>query len=294
MDTRHLETFLIAAKCENFRQAAREQGLSQPAVTQQIRTLEREFGFTLFRKSGRGIQLTEAGKILAQNAHMLLGELKKFQSTADLLRRNELGTIAIGYSTSLMSEDHLPRVLRQFAEAHPAIELTVSPMRVTDAIEALIDRKIDLAVVRAPLPSLPPVLDVHGFDRSNLVLAVPLGHPLVRGQHVDWQELAEVQMLSIRDSQGVGLREVTEKLLHQHGVKPTKMRLVADMTSLVGLVTANVGVAILPEAIARAHRGVTVLSIGSANYFIESVVVAHREIVTIPTKHLFARLVAAG
>lgn len=290
MDTRHIETFLAAANSENFRQTARERGITQPAVSQQIRAIESELGVLLFKKNGRGVEATEAGKLLANAAQAIMREVDDFSKIANMLRRNELGRIAVGYSTSIMSEEHLPRILRQFAEAHPSIELTVDPMRVSDAIEALIDHRIDIAVVRSPLPPVPSCLVWHPFDRSQLVLAVPIGHALIRGRAIEWSELSGLDIMSMRDPEGVGLRHVTETLLADNGVVARKMRLLTDMTTLVGLVAAGVGVALLPEEIARAHRGIAVLAIGSAPYFIESVIVTRQPITATTVRHLATRL----
>lgn len=290
MDTRHLKTFLSAAASENFRQAARENGISQPAVSQQIRAIEAELGLVLFRKVGRGVELTEAGKFVVSAAAGVQVSIDEMMKVTQMLRRNDLGEIAVGYSTSLMSERRLPEVMRQFAEAHPAIEITPDPMRVADAIDALMERRIDLAVVRAPLPPLPAELSASVFDRARLMLAVPNGHILARGKPIEWQELNGTVLLTMRDPPGVGLREVTEVLLRQHEVVPAKLRYIADMTALVGLIASGVGIAILPEDIARSHRSVTAVHLGASPSFVEAHIVVQRPTMTTAVRHLVERL----
>jgi DNA-binding transcriptional LysR family regulator len=290
MDTRHLKTFLSAAASENFRQAARENGISQPAVSQQIRAIEAELGLVLFRKVGRGVELTEAGRFVVAAASQVQMRLDEMMKVTQMLRRNDLGEIAIGYSTSLMSERRLPDVLRQFAEAHPSIEITPDPMRVADAIDALMERRIDMAVVRAPLPPLPAELSATVFDRARLMLALPNGHILARGRPIEWQELNGSVLLTMRDPPGVGLREITERLLEQHRIVPAKLRYVGDMTALLGLIASGAGIAILPEEIARSHRSVTAMHLGVSPSFVEAFIVFRHPIVTAAVRHLIERL----
>lgn len=291
MEIRHIKAFLSAARTENFRQTAQDNAITQPAVSQQIRAIEAEFGVVLFQKRGRGIEITEAGRALVETARHLQDAYEEMAQTAHMLRRNELGEIIIGYSTSLMSERRLPTILRQFSEAHPAIQITPNPMRVTDALTHLQERRIDVAIVRAPLLSLSPELMTAPFGRSRLMLAVPNGHSLVEDKVVDWEKLNGTTILTMRDPHGVGLREVTDRLLETYGVTPGKLNLVWDMSALVGLVASGGGLAILPEDIARSHRGVTALAIGSEKHFVDAMVVTRKSVSTAAVRHLVARLV---
>lgn len=293
MDLHHIQTFLTAAETSSYRETARRRGISQPAVSQQIHSIEGELGLLLFRRKGRGVELTEAGQVLRESfrAIHLRGE-ELFRLTG-MLRRHELGHIVIGYSTSLMFEAQLPEILRQFSEVHPSVELQIDPMRVHDAIEALTERRIDLAIMRGPLPVLPPDLESFVFSRSRLRLAVPKRHPFAQLKKVEIADLAVQTLLTMRDPAGVGLRQVTETWLSEAMVNPAAIRLIPDMTALMGMVAAGVGIAILPEDIAAAHAGVASVQLGSETRYCEGMVIAPRTVAAIPLRHLLKRLNAA-
>jgi DNA-binding transcriptional LysR family regulator len=163
-------------------------------------------------------------------------------------------------------------------------------MLVSDSIDALVERRIDLAVVRGPLPPLPAGIASSKFDEARLMLGVPNGDPLSGGKSAKWRDLDGQVVLMMRDPVGVGLREVTEQLFLRHGVVPRQIRFVGDMTTLVGLIASGVGVALLPEDIARSHRGVTAVVIGSSTENVAAMIITTRPIITTLVRHLVERL----
>lgn len=206
MDIRQLTIFVEAARARNFRAAALQLGIAQPAVTQRIRQLEENLGFKLFHRINRGVELTPAGQSMLIEAEEILARTKGALEKAQQIRRGQLGTLRIGYGTSVMAERKLPALITRYGDEHPDVTLELLPgMTMEQLIEQVATRKTDVAFIRAPLPSLPQTLRAIPFDRSKLCVALPERHALANRSRISVGDIVREKLLLPVDEIGLGL-----------------------------------------------------------------------------------------
>jgi DNA-binding transcriptional LysR family regulator len=182
---RQLQIFVVAARHLSYARAAEELHLTPPAVSMQLKQLEDNVGLPLFERMGRGVALTDAGEMLMHHALRVLGEIKDAESNLQGLLGAEVGQLSVG----LVSTDKyfMPRLLAQFSQAHPGIEVQFSVGNRENLLQKLQDNAIDLAV----MGRIPTEIDAHAEPMANhpYVLIGPADHPLRDASRFDLQEL---------------------------------------------------------------------------------------------------------
>jgi DNA-binding transcriptional LysR family regulator len=214
MDTRQLAAFVAVVEKKSFSQAAERLGVTQPAISLQIRSLEERLGRRLLDRSGRRVEPTEAGLVLYRNAQRMLQ--LEHQLDEDLAREETgalHGTLAIGASTG--PGGHLvPLLLCEFQHDHPelAVSLTISD---TDrVIDQVAEREIELGVVGALRRHRS--LEFEPLVRDQIVLAVPPGHAFA-GKAIPLEQLRREQYIAMQE--GAGVRHVIEEELRAAGLR---------------------------------------------------------------------------
>lgn len=247
MNVAALHTFVTVAELSSFSRAAERLHLAQPAVSQQIKRLERDIGAELFHRSTRRVRLTAAGELLLPRARSILADVDRAEVAIRRLAAGLSGRVSIGF-VGTATYDLLPRVARSVRANLPDIELELHGEQLSPALtEALISRSIDIAVTRDPAPD--PQLTVRHLRSEPLVAVLPADHP----------EAARdvVALASLRDSTFVthpsGHRSVMyDAVMHacrQAGFLPTEVVEVRETATLVTFVAAGIGVALVPEPV---------------------------------------------
>ena len=147
VELRHLRSFLAVAEELHFGRAAARLHISQPPLSQQIRRLEDEIGARLFRRTNRRVQLTPAGRAFLAEARQAIASAERAVGAAQRAERGELGELVVGYVTSA-TYGPLPDVIRMFRKRLPEVELKLRNLRSVHQSQALIDRRIDVGLVR--------------------------------------------------------------------------------------------------------------------------------------------------
>jgi DNA-binding transcriptional LysR family regulator len=215
MDTRQLAAFCAVVERRSFSQAAERLGVTQPAISQQVRGLEARLGRQLLDRSGRRVEATEAGWRLYRGAQRVL--LAEEELLADLDAEPEAdlrGRLAVGASTGPGGR-LVPLLLCEFAAAHPAVEPVLHISDTQTVIERVADRELELGVVGAAAARTRGL----AFDplvRDEIVLAVAAGHALA-GKTVEPDELGAETLLEMQD--GAGVRRVVEQELRRNGIR---------------------------------------------------------------------------
>ena len=137
MELRHLRYFIAVAEEGHITRAAERLGMQQPPLSQQIRALERELGVQLFRRKPRGVELTDAGRALLDDARAILAHIDHAFATTRRTARGEQGRIAVGFTSSAPFHPFVPRVIRAFREAFPLVSLTLEESGTTELIDDL-------------------------------------------------------------------------------------------------------------------------------------------------------------
>lgn len=258
MDFRHFRYFIATAEELHVARAAEKLGIAQPALSQIIRSIEERAGAKLFLRAHRRIELTAAGKAFLTEARQALAHAERASLAARRAASGETGTVRIGYVSSALAESAFLAALGAFRQSHPGVVLDLMLRKTAEHIEAMRAGDQDVAVARGPAPGVPDFCEVKLFSRWPLVLALPENHPLAAKRHVGLEDLRDETLLMPHDPLGSGLAHTIAQLFAGHGFKPKRSIAVNEITSWMGLVAGNVGVAIVPTS-ARAFQTVAVV-----------------------------------
>ena len=178
MELRQLECFVAVAEEANFTRAAARLHIVQSAVSATIRNLEHELGAPLLDRNSKRVLLTDAGAVLLPAARAALDAARAAADVVAEVRGGLRGTLRLGTLTSVPLID-LPALLGAFHRQHPGVLLqtTAAPSGTQGLVDALLERRLDLAFISWPGPP-PPGLRLTDLARSVAVLVVPAGHPL--------------------------------------------------------------------------------------------------------------------
>lgn len=244
MELNQLRYFEAVARHRHFTRAAEELSVAQPSVSQQIAKLEAELGTPLFHRMKRQVVLTPAGEVFLPRARRLLAELEEARAEVQELTGLQKGTLAIG-ATPSVSTHLLPPVLAVFQRRHPGIRLVIHEAGSRLLVQALENGELDFAVVILPVRQ--PVLETAPLLEEELVLAVPEGHPLARREALELRELRDVPFVMFRE--GYDLRDATLAASRRLGFEPLIAVEGGEMDSVLRLVAAGLGVAVVPEMV---------------------------------------------
>ncbi|MDQ4081667.1 MAG: selenium metabolism-associated LysR family transcriptional regulator [Actinomycetota bacterium] len=257
MDTRQLVAFCAVVERKSFSQAAEQLGVTQPAVSLQVRALEERLGHKLLDRSGRRVEPTEVGMRLYRSAQRLL------QAEEQLLEEiagdeGELrGTFTIGSSTGPGA--HLvPLLLCEFQRAHPALRVALSISDTQRVIEGVAGREIELGVVGALRRQRSLVFEP--LVRDEIVLAVPPGHPF-SGRAVSLAELRGETLIVMQE--GAGVRQVIEDELRRAGLRLRELELRLELglqESVKSAVAAGFGIAFISRTAIEGEVGAGTLA----------------------------------
>jgi DNA-binding transcriptional LysR family regulator len=214
MDTRQLAAFCAVVERRSFSQAAEQLGVTQPAVSLQIRSLEKRLGTQLLDRSGRRVEPTEAGNRLYRSAQRLLAmEEQLLADLGDEAQGELAGRLEIGASTG-PGGTVLPVVLAEFQQLHPAVHVALAVSDTQHVVEQVARREVELGVVGASRRHRGVVFEP--FFHDQVVLAVPRGHRFA-GKTVTLEELKGEPLVLMQE--GAGVRQVIEEELRTAGVR---------------------------------------------------------------------------
>lgn len=253
MELRHLHYFVAVAEELHFGRAAERLHIAQPPLSQQIQSLEQELGVQLFYRTKRQVQLTEAGELFLPEARMTLTQAELAVQTVRKAGRGEIGRFTLGFVGSATSE-LLPELIRRFHQQFPEVELQLREMTTAQQVRALRDRRIQIGILRPPIPS--ESLNVWTLVRETLIVALPETHPLAPLDQIEVSALATENFIIFPRQQGQGLHDQIISLCQQAGFSPRIVQEAIQMQTITSLVAAELGVAIIPSsAHLLRHRG---------------------------------------
>jgi DNA-binding transcriptional LysR family regulator len=214
MDTRQLAAFCAVVDRKSFSQAAEQLGVTQPAVSLQIRSLEKRLGQRLLDRSGRRVEPTEAGQRLYRSAQRLLAiEEQLLEEVAGEGDGELKGRLEIGCSTG-PGATVLPLLLCQFQEANPGVAISLSVNDTQHVIDLVANRELELGVVGAATRHRGASFEP--FFRDEVVLAVPPDHRFA-GKTVDLEALRAETLILMQE--GAGVRQMIEEELRRAGLR---------------------------------------------------------------------------
>lgn len=252
MELRHLRYFIAVAEELHFGKAAERLHIAQPPLSQQIQQLEASIGVKLFhRKTKRQIQLTEAGKVFLQEAYQLLMQLETSVALTQRIGRGQTGQLRIGF-TSLAIYDVLPLILRQFREQFPEVELVLLELTTSQQEQALRDSLIHVGFAHPPLED--DTLSYKCIYRESLVVALSSTHSLTQQERISVLSLQNEPLIVFPRYLAPGLYDRIMSLFELRNFKPNITQQAIQMQTIIGLVSAGMGVAITPSTLENLQR----------------------------------------
>lgn len=256
MELRQLNYFVAIAEELSFTRAATRLRVAQPAVSQQIRRLERELRQQLVDRSDRRIRLTPAGDIFLDHARQVLGAARAGLDAMHSFDGELSGVISVG--TVPAPPAWLHERLAAFHRSHPAVRATVVTGHPEQLADAVATESLDLALVGVSSPRQPAgpsgarlsqLLGSSLAGREPLVAVVCPHHPLAGRDQLSVRQLASQQLVTL--APGSGLRSVLESVFAAADLSPEIVAETDDLHELPALVRAGLGVAVVPASVAR-------------------------------------------
>jgi LysR family hydrogen peroxide-inducible transcriptional activator len=235
-----LEQFVALARTKNFTRAAAELNLSQSALSRAIQKLEEQLGQPLFERKPREVMLTDLGELLLERSQHIL---KLMEDTfAELSEAGRRGRIRLG-AIPTIAPYFLPSLLSTFAKAHPEISVIVQEDTTENLIKRCSHGEIDLAILA--LPIIAKYLEVEPLFDEELLLVLPVGHPLSASKSVAIDAVEGYPFVML--SEAHCLSDNIATFCRRKSVQPVTVERTSQLTTLQELVTLNHGVSIVPE-----------------------------------------------
>jgi DNA-binding transcriptional LysR family regulator len=214
MDTRQLAAFCMVVERKSFSQAADRLGVTQPAVSLQVRALEKRLGTQLLDRSGRRVEPTEAGLRLYRGAQRLLALEEQLLEEVTTSDEGEIaGELSLGASTG-PAAIVVPLLLCEFQQANPQVKVSLSVHDTHSVVELVAERELELGIVGAARRHRS--VRFEPFFQDEVILACPPGHPFA-GRTVTVDELRSEQLIVMQE--GAGVRQIVEDELRGLGLR---------------------------------------------------------------------------
>ncbi|MCW2796857.1 LysR family transcriptional regulator [Nocardioides sp.] len=263
MELRHLEYFVAVAEERSFTAAAARLHVVQSAVSAGVKALERELGSRLLDRTPRRVDLTDAGATLLPRAQATLDAARDARDAVEEVRGGLRGTVRVGTMTSVGLLD-VPGVLGEFHRRHPGVllRLSAAPSGSMGLVDALVERRLDLAFVSLP-GHPPPGVQLTELARTPMVLVVPVDHPLADRNRVPITDLADLDFID--SPVGYGNRSVADRAFEEAGVRRRVSIEITDVATAPAYIRHGLGIALLPRFAVGEDDAVVALRVAGAD-----------------------------
>ena len=253
MELKHLRSFVKVAQQLNFSRASRQLHLSQPALSTQIKLLEADLGVRLLDRNRRTVRLTPAGQALLADAANLLQQVADTEQRVAKIASGDIGHLRIGFVASATAEI-VPAIVLAFRKKYPGVSLDLKNMPTSQQVEALRSGILDAGFVRMPLQE--EGLTVSLVHREPFAIVLAKDHPLAREKNLAIRHLAREPFVAYGRYWAPSFYESWTGICRRAGFTPAVVQETGEMETALALVAAGLGVAILPEGMARRHHRV--------------------------------------
>ncbi len=248
MELRHLRYFAAIAETGNLTRAAVLLHVTQPSLSQAMRELETEIGCALFLRRARGVELTEGGRALRARAHDILERAAEAPLAARMAANGTTGELVVGFTGSSVY-GLLPGLLARFRERCPEVTLSLREMLTDVQLESLRERRIDVGLSRPAAGE--PGISSRTIARLPFVAALPVKHPLAARRTITLKALAEEPLIMLERRRGPGFYTQLMNMMSRAGITPRIAHEASHLPTLVGMVGAGLGIAIVSAELAN-------------------------------------------
>lgn len=240
-----LRCFVAVAEELHFGRAAARLHMSQPPLSRQIQLLEHAVGALLLERSSRSVRLTAAGRVFLRDASSLLRQAEQAALHAARVARGTAGRVVIGH-TAVTGYGLIPGLLSAATRALPDIEIVLREMVSTDQMQAMAENTIDLAFARPVAGG--ESLQWHPAWREPMQLALPASHPLAARTRVGLGDLQHQPLVMYSAKEGRYFHDKITSLFTTTGVQPEFVHHIGQTHTIMALVRAGIGLAIVPAS----------------------------------------------
>jgi len=249
IDIHKLNAFVAVVEESNISKAAVRLHMQQPPLTRLIKSLEEELDTTLLKRLPRGVEVTEAGKALYQEAITILAHAQSIPKRVKNIAQGLEGQINIGFTNSAGLHPFLPALLREFREKFPAVAIHLEEKSSSSLTDAVINEELDIVFLRKPAPIRIGLQSLHVLDEP-LIVALPSNHPLaVEAGPIRLLDLEPYEFVLYRRIAGQDLFDNILANCYQAGFNPNIVQEAPRLTSSLNLIAAGIGISIVPASI---------------------------------------------
>lgn len=248
MELRHLRTIAAVARHRSLTKAGDELFLTQSAVSQQIRRLEEELGVEVFHRTSRRVELTTEGRVILGYAQRVLAEVDGLRSELEEITGLLSGQLVIGgvYPTGPYD---LFAMLAEFRAAHPGVAIHMVEETQDDTLSALRADDLDCAFIAHDPDALGDEFEASLIWEDELVVGLPVGHPLAAEPGVTFEQLAAEDLIAFRENSAI--RRRLERKMADRGLEPRNAFICTEMAAVRALASRGLGLAVMPRSIAE-------------------------------------------
>jgi len=275
VELHQLRYFCAIVEAGNFTRAARRTNVAQPSLSQQILKLEDELGAKLFDRLPRTVRLTPFGTAFLPKALAILRQVGEARTEIQEMSGSEKGTVVLG-TIPTIAPYLLPRILRGFATQHPTIQVRVAEELTPVLLERLRSGSLDLALLALPVRG-DDLLSTELF-REPLFAVVPSNHPLASKKALSLRDIKNDFFLLLKE--GHCFRENTISACQRSRLRPNIVFECGQFSSILAMVSAGMGVSLVPEMAVEKRSGCCFLPIRDLQ--------AQRKVGVVQLKHHFA------
>lgn len=248
LELRQYRYFAVLSQELHFARAAERLGISQPALSQQLRLLERRIGARLLERNRRNVQLTEVGAVLRDQADALLAQWQQAQRAMEQAVSGNAGRIGVGYVASAALSGVLPRLVYQYRQERPGVQLELREMDMLEQLEAIAAGRLDVGFIRPPVADQPEGLCTFDLLVEPMMAVLRSSHPLARASRIRLADLRDETFICTHRREGVGFYEITMALCREAGFQPRTEVFSPQTSILISMVAAGLGVALVPAS----------------------------------------------
>lgn len=254
-ELRQLRYFVAVAEELHFGRAAARLHMTQPPLSQTIQSFEAALGTPLFARTNRSVALTPAGLAMLPEARRLLQQASALPALAQRAAAGETGRLSLAF-VSTADYSVLPPFLRQFREAYPQVQIELREATSDVQQSDLLEDRIDAGLLIPPLSDkVSDVLDYIPVLTEPLVAALPHGLRAARGKApLKLERVRELPLIIFPRQIAPGLHDAILACFHDAGLTPRIAQEAIQMQTIVGLVSAGMGIALVPQSVSNLKR----------------------------------------
>lgn len=189
LELRQYRYFAVLAQELHFARAAERLDISQPALSQQLRLIERRVGAPLLERNRRHVELTEVGMVLQEQALLMLAQMQQSQRAVAQAVSGGVGCVEIGYVASAALSGVLPRLVYQYRQERPAVQVVLREMDMLEQLEAIAAGRLDVGFIRPPIAQLPDGLSMFDLLVEPMMAVLRSSHPLAGQSRIQLEDL---------------------------------------------------------------------------------------------------------